>query len=229
MKKLAAAFLFLLSACGSVDYDGLPVGRFDGTLFVMWVGEGSDLAGDGRFVYVPLPNDPLTFTRRNPDATVDVIRPQLMYTDGGSVPRLVQPLKGFSPWGYAPGYMVHDWLFQAKHCLTDGKANAAEQAIARMSFQESAEVLAEAIKTLIAERRVAPNDVAPNAISGAVAGPISRVLWERSGACPEPRVSAAHRAQIDKALGQAGPTGQRALSVTRPAAGAAQIVSVVRF
>ncbi|MDF0603898.1 hypothetical protein P1J78_24600 [Psychromarinibacter sp. C21-152] len=78
MRGLALLCCAVLSACGVVDYDRLPVGRFDGTLFVMWVGEGSDLAGDGRFVYVPLPADPLTFTRGRSDGTVQVVRPQIV-------------------------------------------------------------------------------------------------------------------------------------------------------
>ncbi|MDF0603981.1 hypothetical protein P1J78_25060 [Psychromarinibacter sp. C21-152] len=154
-----------------------------------------------------------------------------MYTDGGSIPRAVQPFRGLSPWGYAPGYMVHDWLFQAKHCVTDGAADAEEARVAGMPFIESAEILGEAIRTLIAERRVAPDDVAPRAISGAVAGPISRALWERGGACPEPRVSAAHMAQIRRALGRFGTRpaeSLRGLGVA-PAGEVAGIVSVVRF
>ncbi len=31
--------VLLLAACGSVDFDKAPVGRFDGSLLVMWVGE----------------------------------------------------------------------------------------------------------------------------------------------------------------------------------------------
>ncbi|WP_172298403.1 hypothetical protein [Pseudoruegeria sp. HB172150] len=231
MRRLALLLCFALTACGHVDYDALEVGRFKGTLFVMWVGEGSDAAGDGRFVFVPLPNDPLTFERNAPGASVQTIRPQIMYTDGGSVPRIAQPLKGLSPWGYAPGYMVHDWLFVAKHCNTDGIANAAEREVARMTFQESAEVLGEAIKTLIAERRVDANDVAPMSISNAVAGPISRSLWVREGACRDPRVSEAHMRQIRNALGQYNSSPAAGLrSLAAPPTGAvAGIVSVVRF
>lgn len=228
MPRLTAILLLLLSACGSVNYNALPAGRFDGTLFVMWVGEGSDRAGDGRFVYVPLPDDPLTFTRGAPDATLRVIRPQIMYTDGGSIPRVAQPFRGLSPWGYAPGYVVHDWLFLARSCVTDGRATPEEARVAAMPFLESARILGEAIKTLIAENRVAPNDVAPNAISGAVAGPISRTLWGRKGGCPEPRISPAHMAQVVRALGRltAQEEGRRIRPPDGPVAG---IVGIVQF
>lgn len=228
MPRLIAILMLLLSACGSVNYNALPAGRFDGALFVMWVGEGSAQAGDGKFVYVPMPNDPLTFTRSAQNATLRVIRPQIMYTDGGSIPRVAQPFRGLSPWGYAPGYVVHDWLFLARNCVAAGIANPEEARVADMPFQESAEVLGEAIKTLIAENRVAPDDVAPNAISGAVAGPISRSLWGREGGCPEPRISPEHMAQVERALGRltAQEEGRRIRPPDGPVAG---IVSIVQF
>lgn len=100
MRWLAAVALALaLGSCGHVPYEDLPEGRFKGTLFVMWVGEGSASVGSGRFVFVPMPNDPLTFTRGHRNGTVEVIEPQIMYTDGGSIPKLAQAFEGFSPWG----------------------------------------------------------------------------------------------------------------------------------
>ena len=182
-----------LTACGFVDYKNAPAGRFDGSLLVMWVGEE-------RFVFVPSPNRPLTFTRKGRDVTVRTIKPEMMYTDGGSIPRPARLFKGFSPWGYAPAYMVHDWLFVARQCLNDNSATPAEKAIAPMPFQESAEVIAEAIKTLIATGKVQPNDIAPQAISGAVAGPIARSRWTVKGACSESRVSPEHRAEAEAAI-----------------------------
>jgi len=35
MRVLALLVTLALSACGHVDYDAAPTGRFDGTLFVM--------------------------------------------------------------------------------------------------------------------------------------------------------------------------------------------------
>jgi hypothetical protein len=191
--------LLALMGCGFVDYPKAPVGRFDGTLFVMWVGETEGGLGDGRFVFVPS-DDPLTFTRVRPDGSEQVIRPEMMYTDGGSIPALAQVFNGFSPWGYAPAYMIHDWLFVARKCLNDGQATEAEQAVAAMKFQDSAEIAAEAIKTLIASAKVSPNDVAPGVISSVVAGPVARGLWEEKGACAENRISEEHLAMIHNAL-----------------------------
>lgn len=193
MTRLLLMFCTLMAACGQVDYDAAPVGRFDGTLFVMWIDEGGR-AGDGRFVYVPNPRDPLRLTRAAGQGSVQVIQPEMMYTDGGSVPRAGQLFNGLNPWGYAPAYMVHDWIFVARHCLTDGTPTKREETIAAMTFQESAEVIAEAIKTLIASGRVRENDVAPRVIAGAVAGPVSYDRWTVEGACAGDRVSEADRA-----------------------------------
>lgn len=228
MRCLAVLGLTMLPACGFVDYDAAPVGRFDGSVIVMWVGETQDGMGDGSFVYVPSKN-PLTFTRNNPDATVQQIRPQIMYTDGGSVPQLAQVFNGFSPWGYAPAYMVHDWLFTARKCLNDGAATPAEEAVRDMTFADSAEVAAEAIKTLIATGDVQPNDLAPRAISSAVAGSISRSLWNSTGACAAERVSDAHLAQIENALPGTLGTARKALSVRRADQPKAKIIQVIEF
>jgi hypothetical protein len=91
----------------------------------MWVGAWSPSSGDGQFVFVPNPNDPLKMSRIDQDGNVvgEPIQPGMMYTDGGSIPRIATVFKGFSPWGYAPAYMIHDWLFIAKHCVTDGMAS----------------------------------------------------------------------------------------------------------
>lgn len=222
----ALALACLLPACTVIDYGAAPAGRFEGAVFVMWVGEGEGQLGDGRFVYVPVPGQELTFHRARPDATLEVIRPGRMYTDGGSIPRVVQPFRGFNPWGYAPAYMVHDWLFVARKCLNDGAATEAEQAVAGMSFRESAEVLAEAIKTLIAERRVSPNDVAPQAISSATATPVAQRFWEAEGTCAAQRLSPEHEAQVDALLRR-----ERGLSAPSPVPGVppARLVSVIEF
>lgn len=190
---LILSALVALFACGSVDYENAPVGKFKGAVLVMWVSED-------RFVFVPAPGAPLTFSRANPNATLSVISPELMYTDGGSIPRPARLFNGFSPWGYAPAYMVHDWIFVARHCLTDGVASEAEQGVAQMEFQESAEIIAEAIRTLVAEQKVAPNDVAPEIVSGAVAGPVSYNRWTIKGACAQDRVSEKHKAEVAAAL-----------------------------
>lgn len=207
--------LLFLAACGYVDYDDAPVGRLDGALFVMWVGEGGS-SGDGKFVFVPDPNDRLTLIRSAPNATLREVRPEMMYTDGGSIPKIGQLFNGFSPWGYAPAYMVHDWLFVARQCLNDDMATPEEKKVAAMSFQESAEVIAEAIRTLVATGRVRKNDVAAQTISNTVAGPIARARWTVTGACADSRVSEEDRAAAEAAIPGSSQVRLRGLRRTLP-------------
>ena len=191
--------LAAVASCGAVDYAGAPEGRFEGTLFVMWVDETKAGLGDGTFVFVPS-KDPLKFYRDRSDATVSVIQPGMMYTDGGSIPTVAQAVKGFSPWGYAPAYMVHDWLFVARRCRKDPTATEAEKKAGEMPFLETADIAAEAIRTLILEKKVKENDFAPAVISGIVAGPITRSLWDDPGPCGPDRIKKAHLDQIYRAF-----------------------------
>ena len=196
----AFPFAFALAACGPNIYDKAPPGAFDGNIYLMWIDDGGS-SGDGKFVFVPVPGKELTFIRNEKaNATVRTIVPEMMYTDGGSIPRMAQIFNGFSPWGYAPAYMVHDWIFVAKNCTTDNDPQGDEAQIADMKFEESADIMAEAIKTLVAEKRVKPNDVSERVIPGVVGGSISRGLWEQQGACAERRVSPADRAAAEAGL-----------------------------
>lgn len=233
MRRILLALSLTLAACGQVNYDDLPEGRFDGTLFVMWVDDGGR-AGDGTFVFVPNPRDPLRFVRAEGHGSVPVIQPEMMYTDGGSIPRAGQLFNGLNPWGYAPAYMVHDWIFVARHCLTDGTPTEREKTIETMTFQESAEVIAEAIKSLIAAGRVRRNDVAPRVIAGAVAGPVSYARWTVEGACAGDRISAADRAAALSGIPGAGQRRLRGMTRRGPdgqpiGVTPARVVSVVSF
>lgn len=212
----------LLAGCDTAIYDDASKdGKLDGTLAVVWVGEGNPDAGDGQFVFVPVRNDPLKFTRPNGQ----IIIPGMIYTDGGSIPRIAQPLKGFSPWGYAPAYMIHDWLFVARKCLTDQDATPEEaSAVGNLAFRDSAVILAEVIKTLIDRGSVLPDDVAPGAITWAVTSPQSRSLWEAEKTCPRPRVSDTHRAQIEAAF-----PGLTGLRIARARVTPARIVAQFSF
>ncbi|SMO40319.1 DUF1353 domain-containing protein [Paracoccus laeviglucosivorans] len=205
-----------LAGCGNVNYAETKPGEFSGGLFVMWVGEGG-ASGDGKFVFVPNPNDRLTFTWTDDLGQKRQIQPEMMYTDGGSIPRIGQLFNGFGPWGYAPAYMIHDWLFVAKHCNVDGTPTPAERKVADITFQQSAEILAASIKALVAAGRVRENDLAGGTISGAVAGPIARNLWEKKGVCPAPRIEEPDRLAAEAAIpGSSGAASLRRSGV-RPA------------
>jgi hypothetical protein len=193
-----ATTVLCLSACSNVSYDSVSRGTFTGEVFVMWVGDGTS-TGDGRFVFVPNPNKPLTFTRPASKGG-QKFRPTMMYTDGGSVPRLAQVFKGFSPWGYAPAYMVHDWLFAAKHCLTDKTPKKGDSAVEKLTFEDSASIAGEAIKTLVEDRRVSNDDVSASLVTLAVTSPFSKAAWERRGVCAKEMVSAGHARAAEDAI-----------------------------
>ena len=67
------------------------------------------------------------------------IRPKKMFTNGGSIPRVLRIFENFSPWKYTPAYIIHDWIFAMNQC----------QYFNEISFEESAIIMAEGIKTLM--------------------------------------------------------------------------------
>jgi hypothetical protein len=73
-----------------------------------------------RFVYDQNLNRGFEFRRANGE----IIRPQAILTDGGSIPRQLWDKKGFSPWTYAPAYLVHDWLYEAHRRKIPAGVNA---------------------------------------------------------------------------------------------------------
>jgi hypothetical protein len=111
-------------------YRDLGTGTFEGRISLIW--NGPDL-----FVYNVDPNHPFQYTT----AAGRVIRPQLMDTDGGSIPKLLRGVGNFSSWNYAPAFIIHDWLFVAHKCNSAPDNN--------WEFEETATVMAECIKTLM--------------------------------------------------------------------------------
>jgi hypothetical protein len=176
-----AVALALISGCATPHFDPDDPGQVSGRLMVFWDGED-------RFIYYPLPGDPLTY--RLPQAIaarthIDSIRPGAIYTDGGSIPRPVRSVVGFSPWGYGPAYVVHDWLFAAHHCIETGQLDSLAPAdreeaakIENVDFQSSADLLASVIAALIRQRLVPPRSLAPGAIYTAVDSFVARNLWD---------------------------------------------------
>lgn len=221
-KLLAASAAIALSSCATIDYSTLQPGRFTGSVIVLWVGEG-DTSGDGEFLFVPDPKRPLTFYRPEARRAGAVIRPSMMYTDGGSIPKIAQIFRGFSPWGYAPAYMIHDWLFTARHCLVDGATDSRYMQVSNVSFAESAEILGEAINGLVAARQVQPNDLAGSTITAAVGSSIAKDLWDVRGACASLQVRPEHVAAAEAAIpgssvfatGPAAPAGRAVVPPAR--------------
>lgn len=111
-------------------YSKLGVGSFSGRLLVSWNGMDD-------FIFIPDKDKPFHYITSDNR----VIQPRVMQTDGGSVPRILRGLKQFSSWGYAPAFIVHDWLFTAKKCKHEPDTD--------WTFSQSALVMAEAMKTLM--------------------------------------------------------------------------------
>lgn len=140
--------------------------QLKGTLLIQW-------DSDQRFIYLVDPNDPLTFVT----ADGRTIKPGRMYTDGGSIPRIFWSAKGFSPWGYGPAYVIHDWLFHQHQCGRDAAPN-------NFSFEEANQFLEQAIAILETAKKVSPNSQARNLIKWAV-DTFGQSAW--AGACsPDP-------------------------------------------
>ena len=114
-------------------YNDLKVGKFSGELQVQWI-------DFDKFVFTPSTDKPFTFTRYNGETII----PQKMLTDGGSIPYPLRAFKQYSPWGYAPAYLIHDWLYNQHRCNLGLK----------YTFEETSQILAEAIKTLMEEYKI---------------------------------------------------------------------------
>ena len=168
-----AMFIFtalVIAGCSGPSYQNIQVGKFSGAIDVRWL-------NNDYFLFLPNKDDPFTFTRSDGR----VIQPGSMYTDGGSIPRFGWGVKGFSPWSYAPGYMVHDWLFVAQHCDYAPDND--------FTFQDSSLILAECLKTLMEADPSICSYFVFNTVYTGVKTPIAKNLWEH-GACSPPVVTA---------------------------------------
>ncbi|MER8473625.1 hypothetical protein NKH23_30305 [Mesorhizobium sp. M1328] len=90
--------------------------------------------------------------------------------------------------------------FIAHHCIVDGSTEKRFDQVRGVEFDDSAAILGEAIKALIATRQVAPNDVATSAITAAVGSAIAKNLWDEKGACKSLQVSAKDIASAEAAI-----------------------------
>ncbi len=194
--SLAGFAAVSLCGCGSVDYDAVTRGTFSGKANLVWVAPNATaLLGDGLFLYVPDPSEPLVFERHpsnDPAQGSEIITPEAFFTDGGSIPRAVQAAPGFNAWGYGPAYVIHDWVFVARKCMNYDETHASTLAtnemkkLKNLSFQGSVEIMAETIKALVSDFGVANgNSLSGPIISNVTAGPVSYRLWEEDGECAQ--------------------------------------------
>jgi hypothetical protein len=156
----------LVNACSTQAYRDTKSGSFRGVLDVRWV-------KNDFFIFIPSKTDPLTFTRSNGKP----IQPGIMYTDGGSIPQFLWGVEGFSPWGYAPAYIIHDWLFEAQHCGHKPDND--------YTFLESADILAEGLKTIMESDDQIRNYFVFDSVYSAVKSSIAKKRWD-NGECKPP-------------------------------------------
>jgi hypothetical protein len=84
---------------------------------------------------------------------------------------------GYSPWGYAPAYIFHDWLFEAHHCAYEPDN--------RYTFEDSVKVMTESLKAVMEVAPEVKNYFVFDSVVGAVGSSIARRLWEQ-GSCKAP-------------------------------------------
>jgi len=132
--KLKLSLLLLiplfLSGCASWHYSKTEKGQLKGKIIVEWL-------EPEKFRFVPDSNDPFTFVRSNGEQ----ITPGEMITDGGSIPRPVRVFRHYSPWGYTPAFIIHDWIFRMKYCKLDGYEN--------YDVDKAATIMSEVMKTMM--------------------------------------------------------------------------------
>ncbi|WP_449301626.1 DUF1353 domain-containing protein [Pseudoxanthomonas mexicana] len=167
--SVCVLLIAMTGGCTTVGatYDQLPPGELKGKLLVRWIEPDT-------FLFIPDNEDPLVFTRSNGDR----VMPGRMLTDGGSIPRPLWILRSYSPWGYAPAFVVHDWLFEMKHCRLPGH----EQYTHRIA----ADVMGEVMKTMMISGKVAVDKPTLWSMHAAVSSGISGDIWKNGECTPPP-------------------------------------------
>lgn len=117
--------------CATRHYKRTVVGELKGDLIVEW-------RKPNGFLYIPSMENPLRFKRLS---NGEVIQPDRMWTDGGSIPRPFWVFKNYSPWGYGPAFIIHDWLFHMQDCELPGYE--------KFDIETAAMVMSEVMKTLM--------------------------------------------------------------------------------
>lgn len=177
--KYWIAALALTASIGTAmgaSYEEFHVGSLKGKLIVQWW-------EPDKFVFLPDKDDPLTFKRSNGEA----ITPGRMFTDGGSIPRPLWIFRNYSPWGYAPAFIVHDWLFQMKHCGMPGND--------KYTHEIAATVMAEVMKTMMETKKVDTAKLTVLAMYEAVDSDVAKTYWD-NGKCVLPPTGAAAKKPI---------------------------------
>lgn len=174
MKPLLIALVVVaLSPSGCTDwfygrhYDATETGELKGKLIVEWIDQD-------KFLFLPDADNPLVFRRKNDK----VIQPQRMYTDGGSIPSALRAIKSYSPWGYAPAFIVHDWLFVMHQCKVPGYED--------YDLEKAATIMSEVMKTIMENPKYGgPNKLVHYSMYEAVRSKVAQDYWD-NGKCDTP-------------------------------------------
>jgi hypothetical protein len=120
------------------------------------------------------------------------IVPETMYTDGGSIPRIFWSIPGLSPWALGPAYVIHDWLFLVHRCH-----RPAPPEVAAITFEQSAQILAEVGKALVDAGLIKDNKL--EEIVWAIRTKYARDIWDSPPTpdeCAVPVVTTKERARL---------------------------------
>jgi hypothetical protein len=178
---LAPALLFATTIAGCASWTTYGNGILKGRVVVQW-------AREDKFIYLKTSN-PLSF---KPSFLNTPIVPKTMYTDGGSIPRIFWSIPGLSPWGLGPAYVIHDWLFEVHRCH-----RPAPPEVAAITFEQSAQVLAEVGKSLVDAGLIDNNKL--EEIVWAIRTRYARNIWDSPPTpheCAIPVVSSKERAKL---------------------------------
>jgi hypothetical protein len=165
----ATSLLFATALAGCASWITYGEGTLKGRVTIEWVSEDY-------FVYRPDPN-PLNRLSFQPSFMKTAIVPDLMYTDGGTIPRIFWSIPGLSPWGLGPAYVIHDWLFLVHRCH-----RAAPPEVTAITFDQSAQILAEVGKQLVEHGLVQHNKL--EEIVWAIQTKYARDIWDSP---PDPK------------------------------------------
>jgi hypothetical protein len=86
--------------------------------------------------------------------------------------------KNYSPWGYAPAFVIHDWLFHIKHCRIG--------AYKSYDLNEAANVMAEIMKTMMVSGKVEQDPLTVDLMHAAVVSPVAQKYWDEGRCEPAP-------------------------------------------
>ena len=156
---LTAAF-----AAGCASFTTYGDGFLKGHVLIRWYSQD-------KFIFIPDEKNPFSFRPSFFRGSHDIV-PGLMYTDGGSVPQVLWGIPGLSPWALGPAYVIHDWIFLVHRCNLP-----APPEVKAITFQQSAQILAEVGKSLVEANLIKDNKL--EEIVWAVRTKYAESLWNQ--------------------------------------------------